>query len=463
LVIVQKLTNENQSGRIQRRDRFRPSEKRKCLRTVIGLLLMATLGGAGCTDNNANSNEETIVVGASLPFTGKEAALGRNIEQAILLALEDVNAAGGIDGIPLSILSRDSNSGSDRGLNDLLDILYNQKVKYLIGPDENDLATEIVSDVKKSDVLNILPGIAAPSIARSSLKGAWLKLAPSPFDTGCALAGRATDDGAKSANALASQEDYNSSLRTNFVSQFAAFGGEAKSSVSIKSGQNSYQTALKRLNALDADRTLLVAYPGTASTIVTEWAVTGNQTKWYLSPLLRTEAFLLNIPSGSLDGEFGLSPSISLASECGDLGKDHHGVVDCERGNSEKFFRHFADRWDGAEPFTASLFYYDAVVLLAMGMLYGHSELATLPGTKALQKIIRNLNDTKNDPGYWNKLPEVFRELKSGKQLRYVGVAAEYVFDEYGAAQHRVFDSWTIRNAQFVGTGSYYANCTPYD
>ena len=424
---------------------------------------MAISGAAGCTDNSANSNEDTIVVGASLPFTGKEAALGRNIEQAMLLALEDVNAAGGIDGTPLSILSRDSNSGSDRGLNDLLDILYNQNVKYLIGPDENDLATEIVADVKKLDVLNILPGLAAPSVARTSRTGAWLKLAPGPFDTGCALAGRATDDGAKSANALASQEDYNSSLRTNFVSQFAAFGGEAKSSVSIKSGESSYQTALRRLNALDADRTLLVAYPGTASTIVTEWAVTGNNTKWYLSPLLRTDAFLLNIPSGALDGEFGLSPSISLASECEDLGNDHHGVVDCDRSNSKKFLKHFTDRWHGTEPFTASLFYYDAVVLLAMGLQYGHADLRTIPGTKAIQKIIRNLNDSKNDRGYWDKLPELFKELKSGKQLRYVGVAAEYVFDEYGAAQHRVFDSWTISNAQIVETGSYYAHCTPYD
>src|SRR4029079_16996799 len=108
-----------------------------------------------------------------------------------LLAVEDLNKAGGLAGKSFAIASRDSNSGSERGLNQLLQLLYTDPVAYLVGPEENDLAQKIVPDIKGLDVFNMLPGYAAPSVARSSPSGAWMRLAPSPLVTGCALAKRA--------------------------------------------------------------------------------------------------------------------------------------------------------------------------------------------------------------------------------------------------------------------------------
>ena len=60
--------------------------------------LAGTLGAlflAACSSSPEEPEGESIPVGVVLPFTGKEAAIGRNLEQAILLAQEDVNRAGG--------------------------------------------------------------------------------------------------------------------------------------------------------------------------------------------------------------------------------------------------------------------------------------------------------------------------------------------------------------------------------
>jgi len=43
--------------------------------------------------------------------------------------------------------------------------------------------------------------------------------------------------------------------------------------------------------------------------------------------------------------------------------------------------------------------------------------------------------------------------------VRYVGAAAEYEFDVYGAAQHSVFDTWTIADDGFVETGTFEPFC----
>ena len=267
-------------------------------RVVAQLVAITVLSlAAGCGQSSKPAGD-TIAIGASLPLTGKESAMGRNFEQAMLLALEDVNKAGGIDGVPLSLDTRDSNSGSERGLNDLLSLIYTDGVQYLIGPDENELANDIVSDIKSRNILNVLPGYAAPSTTRISSSGAWMRLAPLPAAVGCALAGHAVDDGAAHVNTLASPEDYNASLATYFTASFAHFTGNSNAipSVGLQTGQSSYTDALTKVFGYGADKTLLVAYPETAAAVVTEASITGIQGSWYLSPLLNADVFLMNIP-----------------------------------------------------------------------------------------------------------------------------------------------------------------------
>ncbi|HEY5955907.1 MAG TPA: ABC transporter substrate-binding protein, partial [Polyangiaceae bacterium] len=220
----------------------------------LGTVLAATLAFVGCSDKPPQVNADAISVGASLPFTGKEAALGRNFEQAMLLAIEDVNRAGGVDGAPLQLISRDSNSGSERGFNDLLDLLYTDQVRYLIGPDENDLASRIVPDVKSLKVLNILPGYGAPAIQRSTSSGAWLRLAPSAFAVGCGLAMHAVDEGVQTANTLASPEDYNASVASAFNSIFGKATGNSTPSVTLQKGLSSYAAPIRRVFDTRAER-----------------------------------------------------------------------------------------------------------------------------------------------------------------------------------------------------------------
>ncbi|WP_218060795.1 hypothetical protein, partial [Aeromonas sp. EERV15] len=160
----------------------------------------------------------------------------------------------------------------ERGLYEILALLYKDedKVHYLIGPEENDLAREIAPDVKALDVFHMLPGYAAPSIAHSETRGGWMRLAPTPFDVGCALAQMAVRDEVESVNSLAARDDYHANVSSEFTTQFVALGGRVLPSVTFTSGEPTYATKIKSAFGSDAGRTLLAAYPATASTIVTE-------------------------------------------------------------------------------------------------------------------------------------------------------------------------------------------------
>jgi neutral amino acid transport system substrate-binding protein len=175
--------------------------------------------------------------------------------------------------------------------------------------------------------------------------------------------------------------------------------------------------------------------------------------------MLRAEAFLLNTPFGALEGYTGLSPSISLPSECVVRDGAEQGPTNCSRDNATRFARHFAARWDGAQPFPAAHFYYDAVVLLAMGLEYALSRDGTIPGPAKLRNYVRELGDSDAETGAWTDLGGALAKLSRGTKLRYVGAAAEYRFDEYGEAQHVIFDAWKVARETFNEEGSLTAIC----
>lgn len=428
----------------------------KTLAFLCGVAVASGLVGCGAAPES--NKEDSVELGVLLPFTGREAALGRNIEQAMLLAVEDVNAAGGLDGKPFSLVTRDSHSGTDRGLDQLVELLYTDDVQYLIGPEENELANEIVRDVKSLDIFNMLPGYAAPNVERISSKGAWMRLAPTTYQTACGMAQFAVEQGADTLNSLASTEDYNLSLSNEVGAQFEHYGGEALDSVTVDPESHSFKRALQDTFGDKPDRTVLIASPATASALVTEWAVQGGRGHWYLSPLLRAEAFLSNVPFGSLDGAYGLSPSLSLASECKGLDGEQ-GRVECSRANADRFAKHFEERWDGDRPLSASRLYYDAVVLMAMGMRYGLALDGEVPAPQRLHELILELNTEGNDEAQWYSLKKAMNALDDGKKVRFVGVA-EYSFDRYGAAQHTVYDLWKVKDQRFVDSGTFFAHCT---
>ncbi|MBN1606470.1 MAG: ABC transporter substrate-binding protein [Polyangiaceae bacterium] len=413
----------------------------------------------GCSDSREPTPQDAIYVGALLPFTGQEAAIGFNLEQALLLAEEDINRAGGVDGRPFHIISRNSYSGSARGLDELLGLLYVHKVAYLIGPEENQLALEIVRDIKALDVFNILPGYSAPPIERVGRTGAWLRLAPSPAEVGCALAKQLRIEGAQSANAVVTRDDYNTTLAAQFNAEFGHSGGTARPSVTVRPGAGSYATALDTAFGYGADQTLLMAYPTTAATIATDWAVTDGRGAWHLTPALHAEVFLQNVPYRALDGFRGLSPSLSLPGECDMEHAEESGRVDCTRSNAESFVQHFAHRWDGEPPFPAAHFYYDAVVLLAMGLQYGVARYGHWPSAAELRDSTLELSASDNGTVDWHHLGQAMAELGDGRAARYVGAAAEYDFDRYGAAQHVIFDTWRISKHRFVDSGPLVASC----
>ena len=83
--------------------------KTKILVGIFVLLFLAAC--AQQAEIPVQKTEEPIKIGAALPLTGVASPYGQNARQGIDLAVEEINAAGGIDGRQIEIIYEDDATG----------------------------------------------------------------------------------------------------------------------------------------------------------------------------------------------------------------------------------------------------------------------------------------------------------------------------------------------------------------
>lgn len=94
---------------------------KKVLAVVMAVALIATCFAAcGEKDDNANtgnSGEAVIKIGGSGPLTGDYAQYGNGVKNGAQLAVDEINAAGGINGIKLELDIQDDEADAEKAVN----------------------------------------------------------------------------------------------------------------------------------------------------------------------------------------------------------------------------------------------------------------------------------------------------------------------------------------------------------
>jgi len=96
----------------------------RLLRPTIGpagVLLMATIlvAGASGEAGAAAAKPSEYTIGAALPLSGSSAAVGVEFQSGIQTALDEINSAGGVDGVPLAARFLDNQSAAGPSVNDI--------------------------------------------------------------------------------------------------------------------------------------------------------------------------------------------------------------------------------------------------------------------------------------------------------------------------------------------------------
>lgn len=88
----------------------------KKLSVVIAVVAAAVLLGAVVFKTRPAQSSKEFAIGAILPMTGTASGYGQWMQRGIEIAVEDVNAAGGVNGRPLRVIIEDSKSDNRVGV-----------------------------------------------------------------------------------------------------------------------------------------------------------------------------------------------------------------------------------------------------------------------------------------------------------------------------------------------------------
>jgi branched-chain amino acid transport system substrate-binding protein len=105
---------------------------------------------------------EAIRIGEVDPLSGHLAQHGTEIHQGILLAVEEVNAKGGVAGRPVQLISRDDQSKPEVALNQAQDLIIREKVLGLVG----GYVDSLVGPVSELAARYKVPYVASASLQR---------------------------------------------------------------------------------------------------------------------------------------------------------------------------------------------------------------------------------------------------------------------------------------------------------
>lgn len=112
--------------------------KKKLLALSLATAVLA-MGLVGCSSEgdkstNAGAESDEIVIGAILPLTGAISTYGESAKNGAELYLEQINAAGGIDGKKVVIKYEDDEGDPTKAINAYDKLVNQEKASMIVGP-----------------------------------------------------------------------------------------------------------------------------------------------------------------------------------------------------------------------------------------------------------------------------------------------------------------------------------------
>lgn len=252
----------------------------RAVATGLFLMLMITaLLGCAKTDR-------TIRLGVNLELTGRLAWYGQAALSGIRLAVEEINASGGVSGRPVELVVLDNRSENAEAALAAIRLAERKGVTAIIGPSTSggvkaSLATE-------SGVPILVPSATANTLVpHTAARNEMIRLCYTDTMQGGAIARFAHKAGyRKCAMLIESSSDYARGMGDAFAAMLGALGGEIVAEEFYTGGETDFGGVIARLKAAQFDALFVPAYYTEAALILRQLAEQGVRV-----PILSGDAF----------------------------------------------------------------------------------------------------------------------------------------------------------------------------
>jgi len=399
---------------------------------VLGLSTLATslLTIAYQSQTVAQSGGDGLKIGVILPTTGDLAPVGKDMPKAAQLAVETVNACGGVNGKPVTLITEDSQTDPKVSAEAMTKLAQVDKVAGVVGDFASSGSTAALSIAVKDKVMLVSPGSTSPVFTdrakKGEFQGYWARTAPPDTYQAKALASLVKKKGLTKVATVVINNDYGVAFEKEFVQAFEKLGG----TIVNKDKPVRYDPKATTLDS-EAAATLAgkpqgvaaVLYAETGSILIKsafEQGLTDNVT-FFLTDGVYSEDFVKQV-GFTADGKSIIAGAL--------------GTVPGADGKALEAFTKLWKEKTKLDLVAYSAHTWDATVLLMLA-----AEAAKSNTGDGIKSKIREVSE---GPGVEVSDPcEALKLIKEGKDINYQGASGNVDIDANGDVVGS-YDVWTV-------------------
>ena len=122
---------------------------------------------AGCAKQSGDGAGATIKIGEFASLTGKEAAFGQSSHKGTQLAIEELNAAGGVLGKKIELITEDNRSTAGESVTIAKKLITRDKVVALLGEVASGRSLEAAPIAQASQIPMVSPSSTNPKVTQT--------------------------------------------------------------------------------------------------------------------------------------------------------------------------------------------------------------------------------------------------------------------------------------------------------
>lgn len=223
--------------------------------------------GESSSSSEAPAGDGTLTIGNLLPQTGDLAFLGPPEFAGVKLAVEEMNAAGGVLGEDVVNIDADSGDGTPDIAGSEVDKLFNQDVDAIIGAAASGVSVSVIDKITGAGVVHFSPANTAAGFDTYDDNGLYFRTAPSDALQGAVLGNLAVEDGFSNVAIMARQDFYGEGLAEQVQTTLQEKGANVADFVLYSADAQNYTAEVNQIAASKPDALVLVAFEETTKII----------------------------------------------------------------------------------------------------------------------------------------------------------------------------------------------------
>lgn len=392
---------------------------------IAALSVIATLSLAGAAAAQVSC---PVKIGGILPLTGSMGPITKKISESALLAIDHINAGGGIKGCPVQFILRDDQGQPTVGVDAAKYLVEVERVQAITGTVSSGVTGPIISSVTApSKVVQIsCCSTASPFTTDGRSQGYFFRSIPTSKTQAYATASEMARRGLKKTAIIYVNTDFGLDMTRFIEAALPKLGGEMVIKVPYNDNQPNYRAEVTQALASKPESLLLIGFPKDAVTIVREWLSLGGSPKIALNNSMRVKDFVDGVGAKFLNEAFGMD-NAQVAGP-----------------TVEAFNKSFEEKYKTDTKGPGVHTQYDAVMAIGLAM----NIAGELTGP-AIKDAVRKIHDPKGEqvgtgPDGFKKAIEL---IKAGKPIKYFGATGPIEFDANGDVTGPAL-VWKIENGE---------------